>query len=271
VDGSSQDKLGVAFAQQCHDRFGSTLSVVDARENEDSDAFTEEVANRLGGQSVAKPSGDSFDQILAAVHEVQCDLLITPCPYGRDLESVGPNSVGTVIDVLLARCPVPILVIRQPYEPQGEVFQKVRMVLSAENEAAEDAAAWATGFVAPQGSLQLWLELEQEMYENMAALMQSIAPDVDVSTESLSQALAKTHTRLHRALQMAAGEQGFRYKLKLQMESEGGPAAASELQPNLLVTLAFERSDHASQGNIQSRIRLSADPVLVVCTAQEAD
>lgn len=265
LDGSSQDAFGIAIARQFRERFGCRLAVVDAREGETQDDLAEEVAKSLDGQAEATEPDDSFTQILSAVESSNCDLLITPCPYGRDLETVGPDSTGTVIDVLLARSPVPILVVRRPFEPQGDLFHQIVMTLTAENEAAPDAAAWAAGLIAPQGKFHLVLELEREMHQNVAALMQAIAPEVDISIDSLSHALARNYMRLHRGLQKTAVEGGFSYKLKLEVEGEAEPIAKEDASRPTLRVLALERHDHVSQGNVQSRIRQSLHPVLVVC------
>lgn len=265
LDGSSQDPLGIAIARQFRERLECALAVVDAREGEPSDPLAPRIATSLGARVMPKTTGDSFEQILVAAADANCDLLVTPSPYGRDLESVGPNSAGTVIDVLLARSPVPILVVRKPHEPPREMFRRVLMILTAENEAAEEAAAWAAGMVAAGGVLQLVLVLEKEMRENVFSLMESIAPDVDVSASALSQALAQTHVRLHRSLQKTAAEMGFAYSLKLQVEGDADSVTVQEEDVQSLVVLALERRDHASQGGVQSRIRLSPNPVLVVC------
>jgi hypothetical protein len=268
LDGSSQDLFEIAIAKQFRERFGCELAAVDAREGDVPDDLGAQVASSLGGRAEPKTPGDSFAQILGAAEHSKCDLLITPCPYGRDLEAVGPDSAGTVIDVLLARSPVPLLVVRKPYEPQGDLFHQVVLILTAENEAAPDAAAWAAGLIAPRGTLHLVLVLEREMYENIHALMQSIAPEMDVSIDSLSHALARNYMRLHRGLQKAAAEGGFQYKLNLQVEGEAGPIAAEDAPRPTLRVLALERSDHASQGSVQARIRQSLHPVLVVCRPQ---
>jgi hypothetical protein len=268
LDGSSQDPFGIAIAGQFRKRFGCELAVVDAREGDVPDDLAAQVAESFCGGAEPKTPDDNFAQILAAVEHSKCDFLIAPCPYGRDLETVGPDSAGTVIDVLLARSPVPVLVIRKPYEPQGDLFRQVVMTLTAENEAAPDAAAWAAGLIAPRGVLHLVLVLEREMYENIHALMQSIAPEMDVSIDSLSHALARNYMRLHRGLQKAAAQGGFEYKLKLQVEGEAGPIAAEDAHRPTLRVLALERSDHVSQGSVQARIRQSLHPVLVVCRQQ---
>lgn len=268
LDGSSQDPFGIAIAKQFRERFGCEVAVVDAREGDVSNDLAAQVAQSLDASTEPKTWDDSFSQILAAVEHSGCDLLITPCPYGRDLEAVGPDSAGTVIDVLLARSPVPVLVVRRPYEPQGQLFRQVVMILTAENEAAPDAAAWAAGLIASRGTLHLVLVLEREMYENIHALMQSIAPEMDVSIDSLSHALARNYMRLHRGLQKAAAQGGFEYKLKLQVEGEAGPIASEDAPHPTLRLLALERSDHVSQGSVQARISQSLHPVLVVCTRQ---
>ncbi len=265
LDGSSQDPFGIAIARHYRERFGCDISVVDAREGDTADDLAPAVAQSLGGRAEPKVLDDSFTQILTAAEHSQCDLLITPCPYGRDLETVGPDSAGTVIDVLLARSPVPILVVRKPYEPQGDLFHQIVMILTAENEAAPDAAAWATGLIAPHGVFHLVLILEREMYENVAALMQSIAPEMDVSVDSLSHALAHNYMRLHRGLQKAADLGDFSYNLKLQVEGEAGPIAAEDAARPTLRVLALERRDHVSQGSVADRIRQSLHPVLIAC------
>ncbi len=268
LDGSSQDSFGIAIARQFRERFRCQLAVVDAREGDVSDDLVVEVAQALGGQPEPKLASESFNQILTATEHSKCDLLIAPCPYGRDLEAVGPDSAGTVIDVLLARSPVPVLVVRKPFEPQGDLFQQIAMILTAENEAAPEAAAWAAGLIASSGVFHLVLVLEREMYENIAALMQSIAPEMDVTIDSLSHALARNYMRLHSGLQKAAAQEGFSYKLELLVEGDAGPIAVEDALRPALRVLALERSDHVLQGSIQARIRQSLHPVLVVCGPQ---
>lgn len=265
LDGSAQDTLGIAMARKFRERFHCSLTVVDAREDAATNQWATTTADSLAATPVPKATGDSYEQILASVEQSQCDLLVVPSPFGRDLESVGPDSVGTVIDVLLARSPVPILVVREPYQPEGELFRHVRMILTGENEVAGSAAAWATGLIGSPGVFQLVLLLERETCENMQALMQSIAPDVEVNADSLSQALATTHVRLHRGLQEVAAQGGYQYQLKLLVEGQSGPPATDEEDVRELVVLALERGDHASQGGAQSRIRRSLSSVLVVC------
>jgi hypothetical protein len=245
--------------------------VVDGREFLESNELADRVADSIGADPAPKAPGESFAQILAAIEQSGCDLLITPCPYGRDLDVVGPDSAGTVIDVLLARSPVPILVVRKPCEPPGGLFRQVNMILASENEAAPATAAWASGLIASQGVFQLVLVLEREMHQNIQALLQSLAPEVDISPDALSHALARNYMRLHRSLQKTAASYGFEYKLTLQLEGDTGSFAVADESPRSLMALALERTDHASEGGVLSRIRQSPNPVLVVCQGRRKE
>ena len=108
------------------------------------------------------------------------------------------------------------------------------------------------------------LVLQEEFQQNVHALMETIAPDVDVDPETLAGALAKTHVRLHRGLQKTASAAGFQYELHLQQEGQAESALpdSEDLQP--LVVLALERADDASRGHVHKRIRLSSNSLLVV-------
>lgn len=283
LDGSAQDLPSLALASGLGERFGCTTVLVDARElpgagREETDeqgVAAADLARQWSTvleaapvEALPKPSGDSFQQILDSMDQARPDLLIVPSPFGRDLEAVGPDSTGTVIDVLLARSPVPLLVVRQPFTPQGPLFGQVQMLLGSENEAAPAAAAWAAGLVAPGGQLQLVLALEAEFYENVSVLLQVIDPTLDISPEELANALAHTHARLHRGLQKVAVSLGFRYQLRVERQGQpAAPVIADEALPSAahpLIVLPLERSDRASQGRIHDRIRFSPHPLLVV-------
>lgn len=267
LDGSAQDELGAGVVAKLQERLGCEVAIVDARRGDpafETDSTTD-WSQTLNAETLAIEDAEVQDMILAAIESWQADLLVVPCPFGRPFESIGAVSTGTVIDVLLARSPVPVIATRAPFDPQGDVFSRLRMVLFGENEAALLTARWAVGLLHPSGELELVLIVEEEFYENVREAMQSIKPDVEISIESLENALTQTHARLHVALQRAAKAQGFRYTLSVEREGENPPLEVSNpaKTPPLLV-LAHERGDSASQGHISSYIRRSPNPVLVV-------
>jgi len=176
-----------------------------------------------------------------------------------------PDNVGTVIDVMLSRTPVPLLVVREAFSSaKSTLFERVALVISGENEAAPAAAAKALALLQPGGTFTLSLILEEELYENFRKLMQAMHPDMEVSLESVTNALIQTHMRLHRGLQQAAAEQHFKYDLQVKHVDEVPQEITQEHSTNTLQALGLVRSDHHSQGVVNDRIRFSADPLLIV-------
>lgn len=264
LDGSSQDEMSQQIAGRLRDRFGCALDVVDGREDGVSDDTAEKSAQALDANLLPKTSGDSYEQILAAADRSQCDLLIVPSPFQRELAKVGTDSTGTVIDVLLSRSPVPLLVVRGSYELADPPFSAVSIVLVSENEATPHAAEWAAGLIAPGGDLELMLLMETEIYENVRELIRSLDPDLDLSQEALVEAMQRSRVRLHRALQKAAVEAGFQYRLGVQQQDDRPSAELQSSERHALIVLPLERQDHLSQGFVHDRIRHSADALLVV-------
>ena len=283
LDGSAQDRCTLGLARHLKARFGCRLSVADAREA-DPPATTspaaaaaavslEEAAASLGATPLARTAGESYERTLAAVEASGCDLVIVPCPYGREPAGPGRDSAGLTTDMLLARCPVPLLIVREPFEvgennADGSAgdppFGKVCVVLIGENAAARAACGWACGLVGgPHADVDLELLLEEEFFENVRGVLLSLDPDADVTHERVAEALAKEHGALHAGLKKTAAAGGFAYELHTRRQSEEpGVLTADPAHP--LIVLALERGDHGSEGHVADRVRRSANPLLVV-------
>jgi len=265
VDGSDQDFISEEIASQLKSRMPLSLTVIDARVDVKTSERAMQLAERLGAECISSEAEESFDQILDGLQAANADLVILPSPYGRNLKAVGPDSVGTVIDVMLSRTPVPLLVVREAFSSaKSTLFERVALVISGENEAAPAAAAKALALLQPGGTFTLSLILEEELYENFRKLMQAMHPDMEVSLESVTNALIQTHMRLHRGLQQAAAEQHFKYDLQVKHVDEVPQEITQEHSTNTLQALGLVRSDHHSQGVVNDRIRFSADPLLIV-------
>ncbi len=135
LDGSLQDVTSVAIAKAIRHRFGCAVKVLDGRESSDPSDLAQQAAESVNGEALDKLQGESFEQILSTVERSGCDLVMTPCPFGRDLDKVGNDSTGTAIDVLLARSPVPLLIVRQPYTVEDNPFDYVVMLMIDESDA----------------------------------------------------------------------------------------------------------------------------------------
>jgi hypothetical protein len=240
---------------------------MDGREFVETNELAERMATSLDVEAIDKQNGDSYDQILMGIAQSECDLVIVPCPFGRDLKTIGADSTGTVIDVLLSRSPVPVLVIRHPCPDRPNPFAHVRMALLGENEAADAAATWVTGLVTSTGRVDLALILTHEAFQNVRQLLQSLVPDAEITPERISDSLARSQLRLHRALQKTAAEAGFKYRLDVLRDDDGSPDETAGSDTSMVLVLPLERRDHRSQGYVHHRIRQASGPLLVVPTA----
>ncbi|GIW97096.1 MAG: hypothetical protein KatS3mg111_0429 [Pirellulaceae bacterium] len=265
LDGSSQDAATVAMAQRVAEQWSCQFSVLnlgDATNHEQRAAL-----QQLGASVLQEAKGDEpFERILAAIDEVDADFLIVPCPFGRDFESVGEDSTGTVVDVLISRLKIPFVAIRQPDARTRDPLAHVRIVLTGENEAAEKAAAYAVGLVRNGGRLELLLLVEHQFYENFRTIVQALHPAEEISYEDVERALAKAYARLHAGLQKSAKEMGVDYDLLVRHEDDDDqPVTPEHPQTHpVLMILALEQGEHDAQAEVHDYIRRSPHPVLVV-------
>jgi len=264
LDGSEQDALGIALSRSLRERLQCAISVLDARETIGESNLARGIAEELGGEAIPEQEGDSYEQILNAAEICKCDMIVVPCPFGRNLEKVGPDSVGTVIDVLLNRSPVPLLVVRKPYELVTPPFDHALLVIVTENETEVPAAAFAAGLLTPGGSFEMLLLLEHEMVENFNKLMEAMEPDAEYTEEQLTAALQQSHIRLHRSLQQSQETHDFQYQTHVYRADEPVVDKLLGDAAHPLIAVGLERKDHTSIGHVQQRIRQSIQPVLVV-------
>lgn len=265
LDGSGQDDGSIAAAAFFNERMPRCkVLVLDAREREQPDPYADERSAALReAQVVRADGGDAYDRILAAVEAEAPELVIVPCPFGRDFESVGADSAGTVIDVLLSRCTVPMLVIRRGDQPLEIATRDVALVVSGESDGAPVAVGWAIGMAAEGATLTLNLVVEQAQLESLRELLHQIAPDQPIDRERLEGAMTKTHARLHAAAAKAAAAAGLRYRLDPDAAESAEPDLQEVARPRLIV-LPLERAERYSYGFVQDRIRRSPHPLLVI-------
>ena len=266
LDGSPQDSTGAHAASYLNSRFGCETHVLDARDWRDedkTDLAIEAVQSISNAKPIKRQSGESYDAILESLGEHDFDLVILPCPFGRSFSEVGTDSAGTVIDVMLARCNRPMLVIRRDDQRLEECAQRVSMVVGGECEMEAAAAKWLFGLATKGAEVTLNLVVESEQYENVRAIVETLAPDAEFDAEKFSQALTKTHQSIHASMSKTASTVGMTYQLKAQAGNEAPPNLMTE-KSKMLIVLPLEVDDRFGQGFAQDRIRRSPHPVLVV-------
>ena len=260
-DGSTQDQAiedAVGFLKS---RFpAANFFRVDAREGAVAEPPAALTASLAGIELCEVEGEDAYDKILAAATACQADLLVLPCPFGRDFESVGADSAGTVIDVLLSRCLVPLLIMRGPHQPMVQATQEMVLVVGSENESEPAAAALAFALASSGAKLTLNLVIGKEQVENVRQLLSVIAPDKEVDRESLAGALASAHAKLDLALHKTALAMGIDY----QMDPQQDVTYPDSPDHPLLVIVPLEQDDQFGHGFVQNRIRNSPHPLLIV-------
>ncbi|WP_404310131.1 universal stress protein [Neorhodopirellula lusitana] len=275
LDGSDQDSTSVASAVYLQGRHNTETLILDARDSggqagEESGApvgkselATQTVAKVGQSRAIERVPGDAFDAILQALAAHQIDLLIVPCPFGRSFEKVGLDSAGTVIDVLLSRCPVPMLVTRRADQTLANCTKRVCVLVSSECDVQTRAAGWAFGMSADGAEVSLNIVVEKEQFENVRVIMEAMRPGETFDEATLSDVMTKTHQSLHSAMNATASQLGMRYHLIPQAGKTAPPNPLSDPHEQLLV-VPLEVDDRFTQGFVQDRIRRSPHPVLVV-------
>ena len=265
LDGSPQDETTVDAATYLQGRFQTQTYVLDARDElEPNDPTAEGRSAEIPGSEVAQAEGDdSYDRILAAVETLKIDLVIIPCPFGRSFEEVGTDSAGTVIDVLLSRCPSAMLVIRRDDQGLKACSDEVAMVLGGECDVENRAAGWLFALAEKDANVSLNLVVEKEQYQNIRSIIEALDPDTTLDPQQFSDAMTKTHESIHAAMAKTAGSMNMSYQLRPLAGEEAPPNPLAESKKMLLV-MPLEVDDRFGQGFVQDRIRRSPHPVLVV-------
>ena len=188
LDGSSQDDNTLASATFLREKFNTETLVLDARDGkteQDEDLAVTRATEVSGARPIQRQDGDSYDAILAALKELSVDLLILPSPFGRSFENIGIDSAGTVMDVMLSRCPTPMIVMRRDDQELRDCVQHIEMVVGSECEVEERAAAWSFGLAAESANVTLNLVLEKEQFENIRSIIEVIQPEAQIDAEKI--------------------------------------------------------------------------------------
>lgn len=272
LDGSEQDATSIASAVYLQKTHNTETLILDARERDETGSdvssrksamATQVVAKINNSRAIERPVGEAFDAILASLKQHQFNLVILPCPFGRSFETVGEDSAGTVMDVMLSRCSVPILITRRADQALEQCVKRVCVLSSGECDVEMRAAGWAFGVAAPDAEVSLNLVVEKEHFENVRAIVEALRPGETFDESMLSDVLTQTHQSLHAAMNASVKQTAMKYHLNPQAGQTAPPNPLSDPTQQLLV-LPLEVDDRFTQGFVQDRIRRSPHPVLVV-------
>ncbi|MCC9599334.1 universal stress protein [Stieleria sp. JC731] len=263
LDGSPQDQTGIESAVYLRTNFNTETLILDGRAAVADDLAIGVVDQITGSRPITNDAAESYEKILAALSSHDVDLAIVPCPFGRDFDKVGTDSAGTVIDVLLSRCPTAMLVTRRSDQSLANCTSHVAVVVGSECDVIQRSAAWAFGLSAEAATVDLNLVVEKEQFENIRSIVEALSEGSTLDTEAFTEALTKTYQSIHQAMAKTASSLGRSYHLR-PLAGEVSPPSPLQNKDMLLIVLPLEVDDRYGQGFAHDRIRRSPHPVLVV-------
>ncbi len=184
IDGSNQDATALELARVLSES-DTSLTVAyayagDADASKDADASDK--AATLGNRAAvaSRPAGAetlrASQQLLRLVDIHRSDLLIVSAPYLDDIETLGEDSAGETLDVLLRRCPVPVLVVRRPTDDAAATLRHLLLPLTGDDAADHAAASWVASLLGRATTLGILSAVDPRWRPTAAELFRGDPP-----------------------------------------------------------------------------------------------
>ena len=274
VDGSNQDTLSVELAKGLARNDGDEILLGYAYEGARDPASEAALAERAAGLESAglrvrvlerpeAPELRSHQLILGMIEREQPQLIVCDAPYLEDFEELGTDSVGSNLDVLMARSPVPLLVVRDPRLEAAACLERIIVPVTPWDAELVQAGAWAERMLTPGGTVRVLAVVDEERLR-LAGVPEPFAVD-----EADEQMLAGLHkpalAGLIAAMQKRASETG--HNCRVSVRSGELPAVIlryAESSPGLIVAATPRDPQAPLYQRTQALVRGSRWPVLVV-------
>lgn len=266
LDGSNQDVSVLGFAGELGRRFGTGLVVMRTGRRQGQPATT------AGGEGIAMRevpgganTGNPADRIASTWEREHCDLAVIAAPHGENFEDLGDASIGSTLDLLLARRDVPIFVVREPRADPSLDFKCLMVPLNLPGEVQSRALSWAFGMVAPAGSVKLLTVADVEVLRAARKITGSDAASGTRSERTLAGLLDSEMASLAAGAQRMAAERHLQCRLDTRTGQPVETVAgwANELRGILVTSCPGCGTDMGSQ-RVLALLRVSRNPVLIV-------
>ena len=275
LDQSNQDATAESLAVAIAERHEAVIHMTYAYEGDVDDAKERylgerraEIAQRLHEErTTASRSSEEapYEQIIDVLVTERCDFMVVASPYLDDLRALGSESIGTNLEMLLHRTPVPVLVVRQPKEDASAVFRRVLLPVAIHVEENAKAAGWALELIAAEGHLRMLAVVDAEVLEGAAHLLDKDFDARSVDESTLRALESREHAGLVAALQKRAADEKLACRFGFRV---GDPVSvvvhdAGEADTLIVTGCPKERQTTAFE-RVQALVRASGHPVLVV-------
>lgn len=236
-----------------------------ARDGSDQDATATAVTAALAANSgapvkeLSPPPAKAADVLLAEARSD--DLLVLPCPFGADYEAVGSVSLAPTLDVLLARSPCAMLLVRGPIENPARVICRPLVILQLDRHRKVNATCWAIGVAGPGGDITLLSVVDPQHRVERAELLGRYLPVGDLAPEVLLSLAGARAAALVAALQRGSRELHIEAHLKVRVGALPTVALEAGARHGGLLVGGLDRQ---APGEARALVLASELPVLLV-------
>lgn len=272
LDRSNQDPTAIALAGELGRRLKARVVVTLGSEGEASEEAREHV-EAAKAELIAQPYGldadvifktapDPAHQILSAQQKLGADLVVIPAPYLRDVGLLGDESLSSPIDMLLAECNAPLLLVRQPLDDPKAVLSRMVIPMTVHVPALGPAAGWAFKLVDTSGAVELYAVADEAAVEDARKLL-------GVGEELTADALLRAESKLAGGMTAAVQRKGTETGVTVVVDVAVGKALKLTLErvhdaPCIVCTgTPLDRTSRAFN-RVQNVTLGSKYPVLVV-------
>ncbi len=268
IDRSNQDEAAKTLAREVRTRTGARLLVAFAYEGEREEAreaYLGEIAKELEAAAVWGEGTHTFERILSAVKTAEADLLVIPAPYLADLDLLGHESLGTSLDLVLARANVPVLVVRDPSPTIAATLDQMLIPITFANRENPRACGLALALAGSSTRIELLAVADRRLLTSASHLLGSYLDVRALDPATLEALEAKEHASLIAALQKTCAEKGLDCRVQVEV---GDPVDVvrieSEASPRLTIVAAPEDHREAAFQQVLALLKDARNPVLVV-------
>jgi hypothetical protein len=267
-DGSNQDPTVLGLAMAISPALGqeAKFEIVLASESgatPKQKASLEKAKEVLGDKIRAIHEPDraipAYGQILHAAQMANADLIIAPAPFLRDLEELGADSVGTVLDMLLARFSGTLLMVRLPKEAPAGLLEEWHWPLFPQQK---DPTLGANAI----GGLIQSLPVRQiHFYPVADSSLMDLAGKIAGKPRNIKEALQNLHAPLLSGLQKFCSNTPEGPRVSIQPVQGGLPEIMDRLNRNagLIITRLSSHPQPEALEKVRQIILHSANPILV--------
>lgn len=237
------------------------VALDDSNQDATARAVGKVIADALGAEVSEQPGLTTAQALRDAKKALAADLLVLPVPFGSDISELREESLGVVVDQLLATC-LPLLAIRQPQDGSAvhALLRRIYVPMSPVHERGALALAWACRLLGHAGTLRI-LEFPDAALRQEA---RTLAGGVD-SRSAVQRVLIRHYAGSVAAVQRLSVAAGFQVHVhnqtgRLVEETMQAVAQASGL---VIIDGATDRRSDAFH-HAADLILASNSPVLVV-------